>query len=146
MKQYAVRASEILVLIFALILVALLFTAPMLIELYSTLRKLPEVVYDCILYTFYLCAIPIGLVLFSMAKLLRNIEKEQIFIEENSRILSCISICCVVLCLLTLAAAYHYLPFALIAIAMIFIALIVRVVQRCMLAGTLLKEENNLTI
>ena len=45
-----------------------------------------------------------------------------------------------------LIAAFWYMPLLLVSAAMLFIFLIVRVVRRCFIAATALKEENNLTI
>ncbi len=146
MKQSSVRISAAFVLLFAAALVALLFTAPLLVDLYSTVRKLPQVVFDCILYTFYLCTIPAAIALYSLLRLLLNISHEQIFILQNSRFLACISWCALAVFFVTLAACCHYLPLGLVAVAMLFIFLILRVVRSCMLAGTELKDENSLTI
>ncbi len=146
MKNRTVLITKIFVAVFALALAALLVTAPMLVEEYADFRGFSLVVSRCILFTFYLCSIPASIALFCLWMLLRNIRREQIFVFGNSRFLSALSWCCMAVTCLTLAAAYHYLPFALVAVAMLFIFLIVRVVCSCMAVGTRIKEENNLTI
>ncbi|MBE6984852.1 MAG: DUF2975 domain-containing protein [Ruminococcaceae bacterium] len=146
MKNKTLTVSSVFVLVFAVALAALLCTAPMLVELFGEIRAFSQLVLDCILYTFYLCSLPAAIALYGLWQLLRNIQKEQIFVLENCRLLGMISWCSLTVTILTLAACYHYLPFGLVSVAMLFIFLIVRVVRSCMLNGTALKEENSLTI
>ena len=146
MKKQSVLLTVIFVLVFALALTVLLFTAPWLVDWFAEFRGLSALVQHCILYCFYLCAVPAAIALYGLWRLLCNIRAEQIFVSQNSRLLGMISWCCIAVACLTLAACYHYLPFALVSVAMLFIFLIVRVVRGCMLAGTVLREENSLTI
>lgn len=146
MKKQSIGVAVGFVGFFALALSVLLVTAPMLVDWFAEFRGLSQLVSRCILYTFYLCALPAGLALYCLWRLLWNIRKEQIFDHLNNRLLGILSWCCAAVTCLTLAACYHYLPFGLVAVAMLFIFLIVRVVRSCMLAGTILREENSLTI
>ena len=146
MKNRSVTISAVFVVTFAALLVALQFAAPYCVRLYINWRDMPQLIGRCILFSFYLCSVPAGIALYGLWILLRNIRKEQIFIAQNSRMLRMIFWCSVAVSSITFLACYHYLPFGLIFTAFLFMALIVRVVQNCFEAGTVLKDENNLTI
>ncbi|MBP3412541.1 MAG: DUF2975 domain-containing protein [Oscillospiraceae bacterium] len=146
MKERSSLIGLVFIAIFAAALGALIIFAPRLVELYSLFRGLPVVVGKCILAAFYFCSVPAAVALFCLWRLLWNIRCGLIFVPKNARLLSVISWCCLEVSLLTLAACYHYLPFGLVSVAMLFVFLIVRVVGSCMVVGTALKEENSLTI
>ena len=146
MKARSVSVSMIFVILFSLALGVLLVFAPRLVGWYALFRGLPEVVSKCITAAFYFCSVPGGVTLYCLWRLLGNIGRGEIFVGENSRLLTVISWCCMEVSLLCLGACYHYLPFGLMFVAMLFVFLIVRVVCSCMRLGTELKDENSLTI
>lgn len=146
MKARSVTVSMIFVIVFALVLGVLMVITPRLVQWYSSFRGLSGVVSKCIVAAFYFCSVPAGVALYCLWRLLRNIGQGQIFIKDNSHLLTVISWSCIEVSLLCFAACYHYLPFGLVAVAMLFIFLIVRVVCSCMMLGTELKDENSLTI
>ena len=146
MKARSVTISMIFVILFSLALGILMFFAPGLAKWYGEFRMFKSVVVRCIVAAFYACAVPAGVALYCLWRLLRNIRKGEIFVKENSYILEVISWCCMEVSLLCLAACYHYFPFGLVTVAMLFVFLIVRVVCSCIKYGTELKDENSLTI
>ena len=146
MNKRSITVSVVFVCIFAVALLVLQIIAPNLGEKFAELRGLAVTVEHCVLYTFYLCSIPAAAALYCLGQLLYNIHKGRIFEKRNLRLLSMLSWCCMAVAVLTLAATYHYMPFFLVFVAMLFMFLIIRVVGICMRAGTELKEENNLTI
>ena len=146
MKARSVTVSMFFVVFFALALGVLMVFAPRVAAWYGVFRGFRPVVTRCILATFYTCSVPAGVALYCLWRLLRNICGGEIFVKENCQILNVISWCAVEVSLLCLAACYHYVPFGLVSVAMLFIFLIVRVVCSCMLYGTELKDENSLTI
>lgn len=146
MLKRSVIISACFVVLFALALLVLQFFAPTLGDKFAELRGLSVPVANCVLYTFYLCSVPAAAALYCLWQLLYNIHKGKIFEKCNHWLLSVLSWCCMAVAVLTLAATYHYMPFFLVFIAMVFMFLILRVVRICMVAGTELKDENNLTI
>ena len=146
MKARSVTVSMVFVIRFALALGVLMVFAPQLARWYGSFRGFRPVVTKCILAAFYVCSVPAGVALYCLWRLLRNICRGEIFVKENCQLLEVISWCALEVGLLCLAACYHYVPFGLVSIAMLFIFLIVRVVCSCMLYGTVLKDENSLTI
>ena len=146
MKKSAVNCTLAVVLLFALVLLALLFLAPTLVESYANWRVLPAGEDTALLLAFYLCALPSGISLFCIYRLLRNIHKDEIFGKPSSLLMGIVSWCCAAVTLITGIAGFWYMPLFFITIAMAFLFLIVRVIRGCFIAATALKEENSLTI
>ena len=122
--------------------------APFLVKRYDSLvvASGQESVYLPVLITLY-CAVPFGVTaLVCLDILLRNIRKEQPFIEQNVMMLRAISYCC-----FAEAVVFVYLallkPFAVvIIIAAGFMGLILRVVKNVFEEAVRIREENDYTI
>ncbi|MDR3295041.1 MAG: DUF2975 domain-containing protein [Clostridiales Family XIII bacterium] len=96
---------------------------------------------------YYACCIPALVALLCLDRLLGNIKKERVFVEENVKALRTISWCCFAEALLFAAAALYYAHILLVpAIAMAFFGLILRVVKNVIDAAVSLKTENDFTI
>ena len=108
MKKSAVNCTLAVVLLFALILVALLFLAPTLVERYANWRVLPVGEDTALLVGFYLCALPSGISLFCLYRLLQNIRKDEMFSKPSSRLMGIVSWCCAVVTLITGIAGFWY--------------------------------------
>ncbi len=146
MKKSAVLGSLVLVVLFFVVLAALLFLAPALVESYAQWRALPKGEDTALLVAFYLCSAPAGISLFCLYLLLQNIRRDQMFTKPSSLLMGIISWCCAAVALITGLAGFWYMPLFFIAVAMAFLFLIVRVIRGCFIAATALKEENSLTI
>lgn len=130
----------------ALVLVILVFTLPMLLELYCKVRILKPEERVAITIAFYCCAVVTGVALWQMERLLRNILKEKIFIRENVKRISVLQWCCGLISLICLPAAVYYYPLAFVVVIMAFLCLVVSVVSQVMRAAVSIQEENDLTI
>ena len=146
MKARSVTISMIFVFLFAVALGIMMIFAPTLGRWYGEFRVFKPVVIRCIIAAFYTCSVPAGVALYCLWRLLRNIRRGEMFVKENCQLLEVISWCCVEVSAVCFAACYHYVPFGLVSVAMLFVFLIVRVVCSCLIHGTALKEENSLTI
>jgi Protein of unknown function (DUF3036). len=99
-----------------------------------------------LLTALYIGAVCGEICLYFLLKLLKNIRKEQVFIQENCKCLRYISWCC-------LAAAvpffvfgfWRFISFA-IALAAAFFGIILRVVKNVFEQAVALQEENDYTI
>ena len=146
MKNKAVKLSLAAVIVFLVAAAALGIAMPWLVDWYADFRRIQESGRIAILVAFYGC-LPFALTaLVCLWRLLRNIQRERVFLEENSRWMAVISWCCAGIALGTLGAFRWYPPLAFITVSMAFIFLIVRVVRNCFIAAIALKEENALTI
>ena len=95
----------------------------------------------------YACAaLAIGM-LVSLYKFLRRIEKGEVFVPENVTALRRISWCCAGAAVLCLAAVFIcYRPFAVLAAAAGFMALLVRVLKNAFAQAVRMKNELDYTI
>ena len=131
--------------IFAL-LVLLIPTLPLLIRWFFDYRMLTGREMAVVLVAFYLCAVAVGIALWSMDQLLRNILKGIVFVWENVQKVRIIQWCCAIVSLLCIPASVAYLPLIFLVVIMGFLALVVCVVAQVMKAAVAIREENDLTI
>lgn len=95
----------------------------------------------------YVCAVFALVMLGTLYKFLRRIEAGDIFVAANVAALRRISWCCVGAAVVCLAAGVGiYLPFAFLAVAAAFMALIVRVLKNAFEQAVRMKDELDLTI
>ena len=146
MQNKAVKLSLAAVALCFAAAVALAAVMPWLTGWYAAYRVIRESGRVAILAAFYGC-LPFALTaLVCLWRLLRNIQREKVFLEENSRMMAVISWCCAGVAAVTLGAFRWYPPLVFITLSMAFLFLIVRVVRNCFIAAIALKEENALTI
>ena len=96
--------------------------------------------------TIYLCSVFGWILLWKLWRLLANIRAQVIFDARNVALLRAVSWCCVGAGLICLVSGVYYLPFAVIAIAAGFMALIVRIVKNVFQQAILMKDDLDLTI
>lgn len=139
-------------LVFTVILIPLLavliFTLPLILNAYfemtgaanadETIRR--------IMLAFYVC-VPIGfLALGLLTKILLNIRKEKLFIRQNAICFRWLSVCALYIAVVCIVFGIVYLPFLLIAVAALFIGLLLQVLVRLLFTACEISEENQLTI
>lgn len=95
---------------------------------------------------FYPCAVFAYVTLYSLIKLLLNIQKDATFIMPNVKYLRRISWCCFAVAVITLIGGVFYIPFLFVAVAAAFVGLMLRVVKNVMESAVEIKAENELTI
>lgn len=129
-----------------LVIAALLFALPALLDWYSTVRTLSGPERTVIMAAFYICVIPIALALWQMDGLLRKLLEGAVFLKENVRRIRIIQWCCFSVSLICLPAALVYYPLLFLVVIMAFLSLVVAVVCRVMDEAVSIREENDLTI
>lgn len=142
----SILLSRICVAIFALLLAALDFGAYWLVNGYIQLRGMAGQQGAGMTATIYLCSVFGWVLLWQMWTLLNNIRHSEVFIPENVRCLRLVSWCCVGAGAICLASSFFYLPFAAVAIAAGFMALIVRIVKNVFEQAIRMKDELDYTI
>lgn len=144
-KDYSLQLSIWSVRIFFILWLIFLLGGYFITDIYVTYNVIKEVFY-VILITLYCC---LGVAIFllnELHKLLINIQLGKVFISDNVVCLRKISWFCIAVGVITLLASIGYIPFILVAITFIFIALIVRVVKNVIEEAIMIKEENDFTI
>ena len=95
----------------------------------------------------YVCAVLAFVMLVSLYKFLRRIEAGAVFVPANVTALRRISWCCAGAAVLCLAAVFIcYRPFAVLAAAAGFMALLVRVLKNAFAQAVHMKDELDYTI
>ena len=140
------RVTRIMTRALMVILAALLFLVPGILDWYSGFRVLTQAEWWAICITFYCCAAATAPALFWMDRLLGNILKAQVFTGENVRLLRSVRWCCGIVSLLSLPAAFIYMPLFFLVIIMGFLCLALTVMVQVMKAAVSIREENDLTI
>lgn len=137
----------------AVVLLGLLFFGPEVFWLYMTdyrgieptsaVLQMLKAVFTC---TFYPAAVFAAVILFSLIKMLLNIRRNEVFIDENVKCLKVVSWCCVIIGIITLVGGWFYMPFLFVACAGFFVGLLLRVLKNVMQKAVEIKEENDLTV
>ncbi|NCC08693.1 MAG: DUF2975 domain-containing protein [Clostridia bacterium] len=106
-------------------------------------RTVPTLRYTLIVLFF---AIPAYIAVHFLYKLLTNIEKEQVFTDENIRCLRIISWCCFAGAAVFFAGAFKAVSCILLCALAAFIGIILRVIKNVFERAVALQNENDLTI
>jgi len=84
--------------------------------------------------------------LYQLRRLLRSVGRGEVFTAANVRCMRIVSWCCAAAAAICLLSAAYYLPFAFVAVAAGFMALIVRIVKNAFQQAIAMKDELELTI
>lgn len=113
---------------------------------YQTLRPLGLHAAVAIFFGYYLCVPAVLTALWNMDRLLGNILRGRVFVEENVRRIGRVCWCCAVVAVINLAAGWFYQPLLFLTAIMTFLSLTVSVVRSVMGAAVQMREENDLTV
>lgn len=146
-KDRSVKLSRICVYIFTIIMILTAVFAP---KIFSRLIEI-RVSYlsgtlPYFLISTYTACIPARAALRGLNRLLGNIEKGEVFIEENVKILRMLSWRCIAAGIICLASTMYYMPFGIIAASAGFVGLILRVVKNVFAQAVEIKQDNDFTI
>ena len=86
------------------------------------------------------------LVLYHLLRLLNNIGRGDVFVDENVVRLRYISWLCGLAAVLAAVSAFYYVPWAALAVAAAFMCVIVRVIKNVMAEAVEMRQEMNYTI
>lgn len=142
----SVRLSQLCVVVFAVLLLALDGGCYWAVGAFIRLRNMHWQIGILMMLTIYLCSIFGWLLLVRLWRLLRNIQRGLVFEEENVSLLRAVSWCCVGACVICLASTLYYLPFLVVSIAAGFMALIVRIVKNVFQQAIAMKTELDFTV
>ncbi len=142
----SVKLSSICTKIAIALVVAFAFAMPFMVNSYvGYAGKNPEVAFP-LMVTLYACIVPGAVSLFCLDRLLANIEKNEVFIESNVRLLRFISWCCFAVSAILFVSGFYYIFLLIVAVAAAFLGLILRVVKNVIEQAVHIKRENDFTI
>lgn len=145
--EKSITLSKFCVIAFAAMLVCTVFSAPWLIRWLMDFSRADLIGKEAFfLSTIYIGSVPAAVLLYSLYRLLRHIEIEQVFIAANVEYLRRISWSCFAGAIISFASIPYYLPWIFVAVAASFMGLIVRVVKNVVAQAVELKKESELTI
>ena len=144
-KSKSVLLSSILVKIVFVLLIGSAFFLPQLVKWYDAV-SLRESVFIPLTITLYATLIPALIAIISLNKLIGNIDKETIFIDQNVKMLRIISWCCFAVSLIYGIFGFFILLSFIICFAAAFFGLILRVIKNVFEQAIEIREENEFTI
>lgn len=145
-ESRSIRLTAILIKVAIALCIAALFIMPYAAKMYEAVSFQQDNVTVPLLVTFYTCAAVGFVILFVLAKLVDNIGKDQVFVEENVMLLKILSYCCFAIAVITLFFARLRILVFVITFAAAFIGLILRVIKNCFTQAIKIREENDYTI
>ena len=145
-SQKSIQAAKILIAGFMAVLLIMLGAAPAVSRWYVALRGMPAGINTTILICWYLCTPPAALALWKLWRILGRIGEGAPFDRGNVRDIAWVSRCALACALICGFGALGYAPFILVAVAMLFLFVVIRVTAACFRAAAELAEENSLTI
>lgn len=145
-ENISIRFTALLIKIAIVLCAISLFLMPYAASVYETVSIQNNNVTVPLLITFYLCAAIGFVILFVLDRLVSNISKGKVFVNDNVKYLRIISYCCFAIALITLIFARLRILVFVITFAAAFIGLILRVIKNCFTEAIKLREENDFTI
>ncbi|MBQ7782649.1 MAG: DUF2975 domain-containing protein [Oscillospiraceae bacterium] len=145
-ENRSIRLTSLLIKIAIVLCTISLFLMPYAADVYAVVSIQKDNVTIPLLVTFYSCAAVGFVILFVLHKLVTNIEKHKVFIEDNVKLLRILSYCCFIISIITLIFARLRILAFIITFAAAFIGLILRVIKNCFTEAIAIREENDFTI
>ena len=124
-KINSIKFSIILTDIFILLIFAITIALPLLVTWYVEIKGRSASLPTTILVTCYPCAPFTAAILVYVTRLIKNALAGNVFSESSVGYLKRISLCGLVISLITLFAGRYYLPFYIVGATFAFLALIV---------------------
>ncbi len=145
-RDKSILLSKICVILFAVLLAVLDAGCYWVVGLFGWLRRMTVQTEIGLMVTVYLCSVFGWLLLYRLWSLLGNLQKSEVFIEENVTYLRSVSWYCIWVALICLVSCVCYVSFVFVAIAAAFMALIVRIVKNVFQQAISMKSELDLTV
>lgn len=124
-KSKTLKIALTLTYIFLFLLIVVAISLPMLVTWYVEFKGRSASLPTTILVTCYPCAPFTAAILIYVSRLIKNALAGEVFSESNAGYLKRISLCGLVISLITLFAGRYYLPFYIVGATFAFFALIV---------------------
>lgn len=124
MKNKSLKASLILTNVFMVALIAVSVALPWMVTWYVEVRGRSASLATTIMVTCYPCAPIVAVILIQLRGILKNVMNSIILGKENAAHFKVISICCIVIAIITLISGRFYLPFFIVAGTFAFLALL----------------------
>lgn len=142
----SILLSRAMVYLFAAAVIAVDIAGPWVCRWLVTILPHTDPSFSILLGCLYVCSIPAFLLLYSMHRLLRNLQKGMIFTPENVKLLRAVSYCCFCAGLVCLCCSFCFPSLLIVTLAAGFVGLIVRIVKNVFQQAIEMKDELDLTV
>ena len=119
--KLSIIVTNIFLTLLAIFTVALPWAVTWYVETMGRSASLPTT----IMVTCYPCVPFAAAILINLRRLLKNILKDSLFSDDTVYFLYNISVCCIVIAVITLVAGGFYLPFYIVATTFAFLSLLI---------------------
>lgn len=145
-KDKSITLSFVCLAVFSAVLLAMdIFCIPV-CRSYLSFRKMNMGLCVTLALSVYICSVFAWITIVYLWKLLSNIGKGEVFIQDNVRNMRIVSWCCAGVAAVCLVLAFTYIPYVFVAVAAAFMTLIVRIVKNTFEQAIAMKAELDLTI
>lgn len=147
-EHRSLRLSQILVVLFGGLVAAMDVAGPWLVRFICVnVARHSGLWFELpLLVCLYVCSIPAYVTLVDLFRLLGNIQRDQVFVEENVMRMRRVSWCCAVVAVVCLFCSVAWISLLVVAMAAAFMALLVRVIKNVFVRAIRMKDELDLTI
>jgi len=144
-KRFSLVATQVGVVVLATLLIAAVAILPYLVRTYLLVAR-HDALYQPLLICLYATSGPGVAVLALVWALLRNIQKKAVFVRANVRILRGLAWCFVAVTLCFLGLGWFYHMSFVVAVAVFFFAMVLRVLRHVFEQACDLQQDNDYTI
>lgn len=144
-SEKSLRLTRALTVTVFVLACAILFLIPIITIWYDDVSGKPPIM-PVLTVCFYLCDILAIIALWELNVLLKNISKQELFTDRNTRCVRIISWCCFGVAAVFAGLSFWRLLALLVAIIAGFVGLILRVVKNMLATAAEMREENDYTI
>ena len=145
-KNNSIFLSQVCVILFALLLLTMDVGGWWLAKWFVAVRGMSAETHKYLLCSLYACSPAAWAALWGLWRLLCNLKDNRVFEAENVRIMRIISDACVAAAVICLVSSTYYLAFLVLALASVFMALIVRIVRSAFRLAIEMRKDLDLTI
>ena len=146
MKTKHLRLTVVTTYMAMALVVASAIFLPWILKQNSIIRVLLPVEQTAILVGFYCCTPVLLRTLWKVRQLLKNIQLESVFTEENIKLLAAIRSGCLMIFAICFVAGLFFFPLFLVVAILGFLTLMRQVLKQVMAQAVALREENDLTV
>ncbi len=145
-KDKSITLTQTFILIFAVVMVLCLIFGRQIVNDFAEMRGFSAQNRTYMMFSCYLSAVPAGLLLWKLWKVLGRIKAGEVFTEANTKDLRLVSWACGAETAICFVSFLYYKPFILVAVAAGFMMLVVRIVKNIIQQAVSMKAELDLTI
>jgi len=145
-KPKSLYLSSFLIKLFIVLLVICTFTLPFIVSWYIDVANKEEIIFYPLLVTLYSSLVPFAIALLCLNRLLENVKKGLVFVQDNVKAMRLISWCCFAVTFIFIVFGFYYILSLLLSIMAALVGLMLRVLKNLFEQAIAIKEENDFTI